>query len=305
MNRQEKKKALEAINQRLQASYADGFGVNDACGDSLPRRSEVIAVTEKLLELIFPGFERAGTYPSSAVLLGDCLRELSDQIARAICRVSGCECESCESGCSGENAGMAMTLLSKLPDIREVMKKDVQAAYNGDPAAKNFDEIILSYPGVRAIAIQRLAHELYKLDVPLIPRMMTEYAHSETGIDIHPGATIGEGVFIDHGTGVVIGETAVIGDNVRIYQGVTLGAANFPKNACGMLIKGAKRHPTVGCNVTIYSGASVLGDIHIGDNSVIGGNVWLTESLPAGTKITALPPEHRKKFLNNSGSEKK
>ena len=133
---------------------------------------------------------------------------------------------------------------------------------------------------------------------------MTEYAHSVTGIDIHPGAKIGSGVFIDHGTGVVVGETAVIGDNVRIYQGVTLGAANFPKNACGMLIKGMKRHPTVGCNVTIYSGASVLGDITIGDNSVIGGNVWLTESLPPGTKITALPPEHRKKMLNSGNNGK-
>lgn len=302
MNRQEKKVILDAVNQDLLKSYADGFGVNDACGDSLPRRSEVIAITEKLLELIFPGFERAGTYPSSAVLLGDCMRELSDQIARSICRISGGDCDFCESGCAEKSDALAMELLRKLPAIREVMKLDVKAAYNGDPAAKNFDEIILSYPGIRAIAIQRLAHELYMLNVPLLPRMMTEYAHSATGIDIHPGATIGKGVFIDHGTGVVVGETAVIGDNVRIYQGVTLGAANFPKNACGMLIKGAKRHPTVGCNVTIYSGASVLGDIHIGDNSVIGGNVWLTESLPPGTKITALPPEHRKKFLNSQES---
>ena len=304
MNRQEKKSALDAINKKLLASYEDAFGVNDACGDSLPRRSEVVAVTEKLLELIFPGFERAGTYPSSAVLLADCHRELSDQIARAICRISGGECEVCEFGCGGKSDELAMELISCLPQIRETMKKDVEAAYNGDPAAKSFDEIILSYPGVRAVAIQRLAHELYVLQVPLIPRMMTEYAHSETGIDIHPGASLGEGIFIDHGTGVVVGETAVIGKNVRIYQGVTLGAANFPKNACGMLIKGAKRHPTVGNNVTIYSGASVLGDIFIGDNSVIGGNVWLTESLPAGTKITALPPEHRKKMLNSSGAAK-
>jgi serine O-acetyltransferase len=304
MNRQEKKSALDAINKELLASYEDAFGVNDACGDSLPRRSEVVAVTEKLLELIFPGFERAGTYPSSAVLLADCHRELADQISRAICRISGGECDACESGCSRRSDELAMKLLSRLPQIREIMKKDVEAAYNGDPAAKSFDEIILSYPGVRAVAIQRLAHELYVLQVPLIPRMMTEYAHSETGIDIHPGASIGEGIFIDHGTGVVVGETAVIGKNVRIYQGVTLGAANFPKNACGMLIKGAKRHPTVGNNVTIYSGASVLGDIFIGDNSVIGGNVWLTDSLPAGTKITALPPEHRKKMLNSSEAAK-
>ena len=301
MNRLEKKNALNAIHDELQKSYADGFGVNDAGGDSLPRRSEVIAVTEKLLELIFPGFDRAGTYPSAAVLLGDCMRELSDQISRAMHRMSGDDCDSCTNGCNSKCDTLTLAMLQRLPAIREIMKLDVKAAYNGDPAAKNYDEIILSYPGVKAIAIQRLAHELYVLNVPLIPRMMTEYAHSVTGIDIHPGAKIGSGVFIDHGTGVVVGETAVIGDNVRIYQGVTLGAANFPKNACGMLIKGNKRHPTVGNNVTIYSGASVLGDITIGDNSVIGGNVWLAESLPPGTKITALPPEHRKKFLNTTG----
>ena len=305
MNRQEKKNALNAVYERLEKSYADGFGVNDAGGDSLPRRSEVITVTEKLLELIFPGFERAGTYPSAAVLLGDCMRELSDQISRAMHRISGDECDCCGHGCSSRCDEVTLALLEKLPVIRETMKLDVKAAYNGDPAAKNYDEIILSYPGVKAIAIQRLAHELYVLEVPLIPRMMTEYAHSVTGIDIHPGATTGQGVFIDHGTGVVVGETAVIGDNVRIYQGVTLGAANFPKNACGMLIKGNKRHPTVGNNVTIYSGASVLGDITIGDNSVIGGNVWLAESLPPGTKITALPPEHRKKFLSGDGENGK
>ena len=304
MNRLEKKNALDLVHRSLQQSYADGFGVNEAGSDSLPRRSEVIAITEKLLELIFPGFDRAGTYPSALVLLGDCMRELSDQISRAMRRVSGGECDCCETGCSSKCDDLALLLLKKLPCIREIMKKDVEAAFNGDPAAKNFDEIILSYPGIKAIAIQRLAHELYAQDVPLIPRMMTEYAHSVTGIDIHPGARIGVGVFIDHGTGVVIGETAVIGDNVRIYQGVTLGAGNFPKNAGGMLIKGLKRHPTVGCNVTIYSGASVLGDITIGDNSVIGGNVWLTESLPPGTKITALPPEHRRKTLPQGGQVK-
>ena len=306
MTRLEKKSAIDAIHNELQASYADGFGVNEAGSDSLPRRSEVIAITEKLLELIFPGFDRAGTYPSALVLLGDCMRELSDQISRAMRRITGDECACCESGCSSRCDELALAFMKQLPQIRETMKLDVKAAYNGDPAAKNYDEIILSYPGVKAIAIQRLAHILYDLDVPLIPRMMTEYAHSITGIDIHPGAKIGAGVFIDHGTGVVVGETAVIGDNVRIYQGVTLGAGNFPKNACGMLIKGLKRHPTVGCNVTIYSGASVLGDITSGDKSVIGGNVWLTESLPPGTKITSLPPELKKKFLEvKNGSEKK
>ena len=297
MNRQDAQRELSAVSAALQESYADGFGVNHAGSDSLPSREEIITVTAKLLELIFPGFDRAGTYPGTAVLLGDTMRELSGQISRAMRRASGGTCEYCGAECGRRCDEYALKLMQALPRIREVLKKDVEAAYNGDPAAKNFDEIILSYPGVKAIAVQRLAHVLYGLQVPLIPRMMTEYAHAETGIDIHPGAQLGTGVFIDHGTGVVIGETAVVGDNVRIYQGVTLGAGNFPKDACGMLIKGLKRHPTVGSNVTIYSGASVLGNITIGDNSVIGGNVWLTESLPEGTKITARPPEHRKKSL--------
>ena len=296
MNRKAQFEALDRLDAMLQETYADGIGINDPAKDALPRRAEVIAVTEKLLEVIFPGFDRSGTYPCTRVLLGDILRELSGQIAGAMHRLQGDDCLNCQDDCVAKCDELAMALLNKLPAIREVMKLDVEAAFNGDPAAKNYDEIILSYPGLKAIAIQRLAHELYEAKVPLIPRMMTEFAHSETGIDIHPGARIGKGVFIDHGTGVVVGETAVIGDNVRIYQGVTLGAVNFPKNACGVLIKGLRRHPTIGSNVTIYSGASVLGDVVIGDNSVIGGNVWLTESLPAGTKITALPPENRKKF---------
>lgn len=295
MNRQEIRKALDAIHTELQESYADGFGVNLAGSSSLPRREEVISVTVKLLELVFPGFDRAGAYPGTAALLEDTMMELSDQISRAMRRTSGDKCDCCSSDCGHKCGDAALKLMQELPRIRETMKKDVEAAYNGDPAAKSFDEIILSYPGVKTIGIQRFAHVLYEAGVPLIPRMMTEYAHRESGIDIHPGAHLGTGVFIDHGTGVVIGETAVVGDNVRIYQGVTLGAGNFPKNACGMLIKGLKRHPTVGNNVTIYSGASVLGNITIGDDSVIGGNVWLTESLPPGTKITALPPENRKK----------
>ena len=295
MNRQEIRKELDAIHADLQKSYADGFGVNLAGTSSLPRREEVISVTVKLLELVFPGFDRSGAYPGSAVLLEDTMMELSDQISRAMRRISGDKCDCCSHDCGHKCGDAALKLMQELPRIRETMKKDVEAAYYGDPAAKSFDEIILSYPGVKTIGIQRFAHVLYEAGVPLIPRMMTEYAHSESGIDIHPGAHLGTGVFIDHGTGVVIGETAVVGDNVRIYQGVTLGAGNFPKNACGMLIKGLKRHPTVGNNVTIYSGASVLGDITIGDDSVIGGNVWLTESLPPGTKITAMPPENRKK----------
>jgi len=192
-------------------------------------------------------------------------------------------CEEC-----GTNEAV-FALLDALPQIRETVKLDVEAAYAGDPAATSYDEIILSYPGIKAITIQRMAHVLYHQGVPFIPRMMTEHAHSQTGIDIHPGAHLGRGVFIDHGTGVVIGETAVIGDNVRIYQGVTLGAGNFPKDACGMLIKGNKRHPTIGNNVMISAGAKVLGSFTIGDNSKIGAGSVVLSEVPPGSTVVGVP----------------
>ena len=277
---------LNGITTEITRSYEDGFGVNYTNKDNLPRRSEVVSVTDHLLELLFPGFDqrfRGEVDTEERVAL--CFDELASQICRALHRSGTNKC-CCDEGARCEEA--AFKLLEQLPAIREMLKEDVKAAYVGDPAAVSCDEVILSYPGLKAIAIQRLAHVLYEAKIPFIPRMMTEYAHSATGIDI------------DHGTGVVIGETAVLGEKVRIYQGVTLGAVSFPKDACGALIKGQKRHPTIGNNVIIYSGASVLGDITIGDNSVIGGNVWLTESLPAGTKITAAMPENRKKFNGQS-----
>ena len=292
---------LDDIAGALRATYADGVGVNPANEESFPRRSEVIELTEKLLELVFPGFDRDNSgAPSTETLLREVYDKLIDQICRALRSADKkLQCD-CTSGCrckpSDRCSAAAMALLRKLPELREIIKKDVAAGYAGDPAATSFDEIVLSYPGLKAVTVQRLAHVLYVQKIPLLPRMMTEYVHAQTGIDIHPGAKLGAGIFIDHGTGVVIGETAVLGDNIRIYQGVTLGAGNFPKDACGMLIKGLKRHPTIGSNVTIYSGASVLGDVTIGDNSVIGGNVWLTESLPKGTKITASPPENKLRF---------
>ena len=292
---------IAKIVNELEESYSDRIGVNLTGEEMIPRRDEIIAVTEKLLEIIFPGYQRNFEGAGTAALLIDIQSELSNQICRAMRRreKSTCKCASCSASCSdnGDCGHAVYKLLEQLPEIREITKLDVAAAFAGDPAAANYDEIILSYPGLKAITIQRMAHVLYLEKVPLIPRMMTEYAHTQTGIDIHPGAAIGKGVFIDHGTGVVVGETARIGDNVRIYQGVTLGAVHFPKDACGMLIKGNRRHPTIGNNVTIYSGASVLGDITIGDNSVIGGNVWLTESLPEGTKVTATPPENRRKQM--------
>ena len=178
-------------------------------------------------------------------------------------------------------------LFDKLPEIYRVIKTDIQAAYEGDPAAKGFEEVILSYPAFKAICIYRIAHELYNMQVPLLPRVMTEYAHRITGIDIHPGATIGEYFFIDHGTGVVVGETTTIGHHVKLYQHVTLGAKSFAVQEDGTLVKGLKRHPDIGNHVVIYSGATILGgETAIGDHCVVGGNVWLTSSLPAGETVT-------------------
>lgn len=181
---------------------------------------------------------------------------------------------------------IVVDLLNKLPEIREILQTDIQAAYNGDPAALSLEEILFSYPSVTAITIHRIAHELYQAGVPIIPRIMSEHAHSLTGIDIHPGAKIGEYFFIDHGTGVVIGETSTIGKNVKIYQGVTIGAKSFPLDENGNPIKGIKRHPDIGDNVVIYAGATILGgDTKIGHDSVIGGNIWLTQSVPPYSRI--------------------
>ena len=181
---------------------------------------------------------------------------------------------------------VADALFAKLPAIRETLETDIQAGYEGDPAATCPEEVMLAYPAFEAISIFRIAHELYLLKVPMLPRMMTEYAHSLTGIDIHPGAAIGPYFFIDHGTGVVIGETTVIGEHVKLYQGVTLGAKSFAVQADGTLVKGNKRHPNIGSNVVIYAGATILGgDTYIGDNCVIGGNVWLTHSVEPGKRV--------------------
>ena len=190
-----------------------------------------------------------------------------------------------EEKISAEAEAISEAFISTLPEIRGLLATDVEATFNGDPAAQNLGEVIFCYPGFRAIGNYRIAHQLYKLGVPYIPRMITEMAHSETGIDIHPGATIDEEFFIDHGTGVVIGETAVIGKGCRLYQGVTLGALSFPKDGDGVLVKGVPRHPILEDNVTVYAGATILGRITIGSGSIIGGNVWVTKDVPAGTKL--------------------
>lgn len=292
---------LQDLVGKICSTYEDAKGINHVEGFNLPRQQEIHDIINRLMEIVFPGFSGVQNYSLKTIsfnignILTEVYTELHDQISRSFSYECGKNnCDACDVPEKTEEA--VRSLLDAIPEIRETMKLDIAAAYSGDPAAATIDEIVVSYPGVKAITIQRFAHVLYHHKVPLIPRMMTEYAHSITGIDIHPGAHLEKGIFIDHGTGVVVGETAVIGNNVKIYQGVTLGALSFPKDACGMIIKGAKRHPTIEDDVTIYAGATVLGNIVIGKGSIIGGNVWLTESIPAGAKISIATPELRKKI---------
>nr|WP_283243657.1 serine O-acetyltransferase EpsC [Feifania hominis] len=217
------------------------------------------------------------------------LRTNIEEVLRNICERENKGANDC-TVCSDRADAITQAFMSKLGDIREKLSSDIEAAYNGDPAARYFEEIVLSYPSIEAVTIQRMAHELYLLGVPLIPRIMTEYGHATTGIDIHPGAQIGDHFFIDHGTGVVIGETCVIGNNVKLYQGVTLGAKSFELDADGNPVKGIKRHPNIEDRVIVYSGATILGgDTTIGHDSVIGGNVWLTQSVPPYSKVYQPP----------------
>ena len=252
-----------------------------------PSRTAVADLVEELRALLFPGYFGASELTLETLRyhlgahLDRVLHGLRDQIQRGL-MASDPACQDC-----GERAlDLARAFLARLPEVRRLLATDVLAGFEGDPAATSPDEVLFCYPGLLAITNQRLAHELLKLGVPLLPRMITEHAHGLTGIDIHPGAQIGERFFIDHGTGVVIGETCVIGRNVRIYQGVTLGAKSFPLNADGHPIKGIPRHPVVEDDVIIYSNATILGRITLGKGSAIGGNVWLTRSIPPGSVIT-------------------
>lgn len=267
---------------------------------NLAGQKAVHAVVDQFLAILFPGCH--GDAPvlenripiTLNVQIRSTAAALAEQIENAF-RYQ-CEVEKCKDcvNCREKADAAVVTLMEALPGIRAILQRDIQAAYDGDPAARSLMEIVMSYPGLQAIAIHRIAHVLYLKGVPLIPRVMSELAHSRTGIDIHPGAKIGGGFFIDHGTGVVIGETCVIGENVKLYQGVTLGALSFPKDAAGNPIKGIKRHPEVRDNATIYAGATILGgDTVVGEGAVIGGNVWLTHSVPAGAKVYNQQPKPR------------
>ena len=253
-----------------------------------PSRDMVVDIIDRLRAVLFPGYFGTSELATEnmAFYMGSTLdgiqRDLKEQIKRGLCFA----CQEQDPQCDARATAATREFLSRLPAVRQLLQADVIAAYEGDPAATCPDEAIFCYPGVLAITDFRLAHELYELKVPLIPRIITENAHSTTGIDIHPGATIGQSFFIDHGTGVVIGETTVIGNRVQLYQGVTLGAKSFPLDEEGNPIKGIARHPVVEDDVVIYSGATILGRVTIGCRSVIGGNVWLTRSVPPDSIIT-------------------
>lgn len=286
----------DAVAEQIVKTYEDDSGINFIDIKNLPVRERIIHVVELLFEILFPGYTGKRTVKRPTVfsvvheLLLAVRRELSEQIERALrhnCRLT--DCPTCDCPCLALEC--TDCLLTRLPEIRNILKTDVQAAYDGDPAAQSLEEIVISYPFITAISAHRIAHELYKMQVPLIPRIISEWAHSRTGIDIHPGATIGKRFFIDHGTGVVIGETSIIGENVKLYQGVTLGALSFPKDERGRLIRGRKRHPTLEDDVTVYAEATILGDITIGRGAVIGGNVWIRESVPPGTIVMVAKPE--------------
>lgn len=276
------------VNEILD-DYNGGRTIDRTNTFNQPDKEIIIEILKKLQKIIFPGYFKNKSYKTYtaknnlSMLLEDVLFNLNKQIAMVLRYTDELENAS-EQQINQKSREISIAFLKRIPTIREYIETDVQAAFDGDPAAFNKDEIIFSYPGLYAILINRIAHELYKLNVPLIPRIMTEYAHSETGIDIHPGATIGKYFFIDHGTGIVIGETTVIGNNVKIYQGVTLGALS---TRGGQKLKSKKRHPTILDNVTIYSGASILGgETVVGKDVVVGGNAFITKSIPDGAKVS-------------------
>lgn len=271
------------IAQALLDSYARDGGINHLDGPNLPSQDSVAQLAREFMHVLFPGY-----FEARGLKQQDVPRWLDEALAK-IQRSLRAEIEKSLRYAALPDAAVlaeqhTTNLLSALPEIRRIVQTDVQAAYSGDPAARNIEEIILAYPGVLVVSLQRIAHVLYRQGVPLLPRMLTEYAHERTGVDIHPGAQIGTHFFIDHGTGVVIGETARIGNHVKIYQGVTLGAKSFETDANGLPVKGVKRHPDIEDHVTIFAHATILGGgTRIGAHSVVGANVWLLESMPANS----------------------
>jgi serine O-acetyltransferase len=292
MDHFEKSTINETAKRMVEASQKLSFHPYSPkhCKIELPSRTECIDIVQRLRSLFFPGFFRFSEFSADGMIfhvgaaLDGIAINLKEQIRRGFC--FSCSGKGTLQQCNRRAENFTGIFISRLPDVMHLLIEDVQAAFQGDPAAQSPSETIFCYPGIYAITNHRIAHELYKLGVPVIPRIVSENAHTITGIDIHPGAKIGRSFFIDHGTGVVIGETAIIGDRVRIYQGVTLGAKSFPLDEKGNPVKGVDRHPIIEDDVVIYAGATILGRITVGARSVIGGNVWLTQSVPPDSSLS-------------------
>lgn len=298
------KEQLPELTRRIVETYRDVTSISHLGHCALPSFDAVVSIIEDLKEILFPGYRRReGLHLGNVTYhVGDLIDGLHDklttQIGRALRHEAGrstvdpTDNEPIDFEALGQAKGIQF--LEHLPDIRRMLALDVQAAYDGDPAVQGTDEVVFCYPGLEAVTVYRLAHALYELEVPLIPRIMTEFAHSKTGIDIHPGASIGSHFFIDHGTGVVIGQTCDIGQHVKLYQGVTLGALSFPTDGDGNLVRGTKRHPTIEDRVVIYANATILGGATtIGHDSVIGSSVWLTRSVGPRTTVVLEKPKLR------------
>ena len=287
---------LERIVHQVADSYRGGRGIDSLESAALPNQRKVVEAVEHLKHVIYMGFyaTRDLTEQNLPHYIADHVYEafeiLVEQISRAVVyrRKHGGTPEAEDIAWSEK---VVLDVLESMPRVRGELHDDLQAAYDGDPAAESLEEIVFSYPAIEAITCYRLAREFFVRGTPLIPRIISEYAHTQTGIDIHPGAMIGRSFFIDHGTGVVVGSTTVIGDGVKLYQGVTLGALSIPRDQCGELIRTSKRHPTIEDDVTVYAGATILGgETVVGRGSIVGGNVWLTESVPPNSRVTYSPP---------------
>ena len=288
------KNEIDEIVSTILEDYKDDRVINQEVMFTQPDSDAVTDILQKLFRIVFPGYYKEKSYrfynlnSRIAVLLEDVMYNLTKQVALALPQDPD-NCGKCEETLDCDASRICLEFFKRIPKIREYVETDVEAFFDGDPAAYSYNEIILCYPGLFAITTNRIAHELFLLGVPLIPRMMTEYAHNKTGIDIHPGATIGKYFFIDHGTGIVVGETTIIGDRVKVYQGVTIGALS---TRGGQSLKGVKRHPTIEDNVIIYAGASILGgETVIGRDSVIGSNAFITSSISPNSRVSMKAPE--------------
>tara|TARA_B100000676_G_scaffold63655_2_gene63093 strand:+ start:4913 stop:5869 length:957 start_codon:yes stop_codon:yes gene_type:complete len=317
MSSRENKQQLPDLTNQILKTYEDLGTINHLGHTPLPQLDKIVEILMDFKEVLYPGYRRRQGLHQDNVsfyvgdLIDQIFNELSTQIARALQHEDVVfESKGEWSSYLEQGEQLTLKLLERLPEVRRVLATDVQAAYDGDPACKSLDEVIFCYPGLDAITVHRIAHELYLLNVPFIPRMMAEWSHKETGIDIHPGATVGESFFIDHGTGVVIGETTVIGNFVKLYQGVTLGALSFPTDSDGNIIRTMKRHPTIEDRVVVYASATILGgNTNVGHDSVIGSSVWLTRSVQPHTTVTLEKPklrmraESKEAVTNNSSFE--